>query len=256
MSEFAEVYHASAIGPRSVQQDAFFVAPEGHLIGVFDGHFSDGDRASRGASEALRSKYIDHGRDFTPTNLGADFDSVDVGLSGLDGGTTATLVSVGRNPLGDRVVNTAWVGDSPAYLLNPASQYPVGRALRLTSPHDATNWREVQRMDEEGIANDGVYFFHKGVGGLMVSRALGGSGMPSVISKPEMSTVVCAEGRERLLVVCSDGVVNYTTEREFIGEILDLHQQGRRFGKAIIDLADKYSQLTGDNATLVVAVLS
>ena len=46
-------------------------------------------------------------------------------------------------------------------------------------------------MDEELLQNDGVYFFHKGVGGLMVSRALGGSGVPSVINKPEMSTVVC-----------------------------------------------------------------
>ena len=52
------------------------------------------------------------------------------------------------------------------------------------------------------------------------------------------------------------GRVSIILQNENLLEILDLHQQGRRFGKAIIDLADKYSQLTGDNATLVVAVLS
>jgi serine/threonine protein phosphatase PrpC len=119
-------------------------------------------------------------------------------------GTTATVCLV-RQERGERVLYTANVGDSKAYLI---SSFGV---RQITYEHKGTDPREQQRIQEMG----GICIAGRVSGSLAVTRALGDWQMKGdgVISRPHVERYTLTVD-DRLLVIASDGLWDVVQEHE------------------------------------------
>ncbi len=254
-----EIGAAMTQGPRDTLQDVYHVIETGELscfASVFDGHGPNGDVA---ASRAVEHMY-NLGTDI-PDNMTGTFASIDRSIRNIPwvrGATTATTVKV--RPFTDgqgrlfKKVTTNNVGDSTALLVDPNDPFRVGGIVHLTADHDGSNQAEVERMAQAGYVYDGHYFRPLScVSGIMISRSLGESDFPGVIPTPYWSQALSRA--ERLLLVTSDGVVRFGTQRDAIEMMCEDFRQGMPMGKIATRLVEEFATITRDNATAIVAHL-
>lgn len=263
MNIFTDYGSWQSQGPRDEQQDRFRIMPDQGVLAVFDGHGRDGAQAAQIAAANLTGNfrpYFDKDELIIPSpNLTRHFGQLSSKMSGLRGGTTATVIGVTPVYPYDsfRTITANNVGDSPAYLIDPRHPDRENGILRLTEHHDATNFKEVSRMRKLGHGvfqnyEDGPQYFHNGRGGgIMISRALGDHDTPGLISTPSFNS--WQSRAERILLVATDGVLNEDTTDSAIEETLRLFRRHRRMYEIAQALVDTYSYDTNDNATALVA---
>lgn len=266
----SHVGRGQLLGRRSAQQDFADVVPfacagNGALVVVTDGHSVDGARAATvAAGRIARDVVAANSRDepvFRDAFLAAHRDLLQ---AGVDGGTTATCVSVHA----DKLV-TAWVGNGEARVVTAD-----GGLVTLAIPHEYGVHRgETARLDASGAAiehPDAWVTSHGmptgerpkrgrvsiGNASLEMTRVLGDPEFdPHVLHEPELHEHV-RRHEDRWLIVATDGVwhaAKRTSKRNRIGQVI---AQSLTAGEA----ATKLAALLGtwridDNATFVIVDL-
>ncbi|KAJ3108137.1 hypothetical protein HDU97_002049 [Phlyctochytrium planicorne] len=210
-----------------VEEDVFEGSPRADLFAVFDGHGSDGGKASHYVKsvfpKVLRSLRKDFDRDpveamktayQTVNSMLTDNSAIDTYMSG----TTAVLLVC--LPEEDRVI-VANVGDSRV-LLGKSATGPKGNcweAVQLTTDHTCSNPTELDRVKSSGArieqlqvgeAKDGPLRIFKGTlpyPGLVVTRSLGDAvaGRLGVLCEPEVA-VINVRQEDRFFVLGTDGL--------------------------------------------------
>ncbi|KAJ3411754.1 hypothetical protein HDV05_001765 [Chytridiales sp. JEL 0842] len=221
------------IGRRSSQQDDYLIqhdvfgdSPKATLFAVFDGHGSEGGKASRYVKtifpEVLHSLRSQFTRDVTSC-LKEAYATVNTMLSensAIDtymSGTTAALLIVLEDE-GRAVI--ANVGDSRV-LLGKYSEGGGGKlvGVQITTDHTCNNPQELDRVKSMGArieqlqigeAKDGPLRIFKGTlpyPGLVVTRSLGDAvaGRLGVLCEPEVIDIKVS-GSDRFFVLATDGL--------------------------------------------------
>ncbi len=248
------------LGRRNTLQDDYYATAEelSCFAAVFDGHGRSGDAVANRATEAMGMLGSNIPADMTETFAGID--QTIQNIPWISGGTTATTVRV--RPLVDKQgrlfkeIITNNVGDSPALLVDPRDPFREGGTIQLSTYHDVSNQDEVERMRAAGYDLNGKYFRSRRDGNyndIMVSRAIGDRDLPGLISCPSRSRLFSRA--ERLLLVASDGVLRPETQRAVIETMCQDFRLKAPMGHIATHLAEKFANITGDNATAVVAHL-
>lgn len=210
---------------RNNMEDAACVVDLGTslLVGVFDG--LRGARSSTFAAHMLLATIASElqqvqkdGETDPATAILKAFEAIQAKLRRLDPaiscGTTATIALVS-----DKMVNLAWLGDSPAWLFQDAAAQP---ARLLINPHHPDREDEQMRIvahggsvgREEKMLESGEtvpwgplrVFAADGAGGIALTRALGLPALaPVITSEPELN---CSDKtlQGQFLCLATDGV--------------------------------------------------
>lgn len=235
-------------GERSDMQDTYFVRHDGRVMAVFDGHGPDGGVAAERAVDF----FSDTWDRYTAMNRTEQFIECDREMADLDGGTTATVAEVVSYGANEHVVVVHNVGDSPAYVVDPArdGQSPI----EISAYHNVDNMQEANRMEREGVGVFGRYFEVSRVGLLMVSRALGDHACRGVIARPSKYVERLAGGQ--LIVVASDGVLAEKTQDGVLEQIIKSDRDGKSLDKMTREAIDLAVPQTHDNATIILGKVS
>ena len=100
-----------------------------------------------------------------------------------------------------------WVGDSPAFLYTPES--PESSDLqnnirKLIIPHSTENPAEIERIEASGAMIIEIQGQKRVNGELGITRALGNSGGPTTIPKPDAKLI--PKTPNSIILLCSDGI--------------------------------------------------
>lgn len=224
----------SEVGPRENNEDAAFASPRLAAVADGVGGATSGEVASRLAIDkiiSLDKRRLEHPLQQELTTAVADANAViefvisyDPKLTGM--GTTLTAVALSNE--GEYLV--ANVGDSRTYL------HRDGQLLRLTRDHSL-----VQMLIDRGALSEEDARRHPQRS--VVLEALDGVERPL----PPVQRVRACHG-DRLLL-CSDGVTDYVSDREIEQELLiqDAGMAVRRIARLALEHGGR------DNVTAVVA---
>jgi len=240
------VTHATNLGQRSEQQDAFirsFDSKYGTLLGVFDGH--GGDEASKLCAKHVSSHFFEclDGAVLSELALGDTLINAANNLRHYDAGTTASLAYL---PLAEDAVYTAVIGDSPII---------VGqRGLFWLSPQHNVRSNVAERTAAQmrgGSYSQGYIWNGFSGPGLQMSRALGDAAMGKVISNvPDIKRLEVSE--YDFVLVGSDGL--FDPRNEDTDKAAQTLVEKIQSGATAEDLvAYALSVPTGDNVTAVLA---
>lgn len=260
------------LGKRSAQQDYADVVPfpragNGALVVVTDGHSVDGALAAKLSATRIANDVVASGRRDASTYRDAFLAAHrDLLLAGVDGGTTATCVSIHA----DKLV-TAWVGNGEARIVTAD-----GDLVTLAIPHEYGVHRgETARLDRSGAAIEfpGAAWASShgtppaderprrgrvsiGRASLEMTRVLGDAEFdPHVLHEPEVREHVRRQ-EDRWLIVATDGLwhaAKRTSKRNRVAQAIAQ-------SLTAADAADRLSTLLGtwridDNATFVIVDL-
>jgi protein phosphatase 1K len=235
------IYEASAMGDRKSMQDVMCskIVGDTAYLGVFDGHGESGGEVAEEAASLFqeRIEQSDPGLDFK-SKLGVVISCFEDAATrmkdlpiALASGTTATVALVEEGQLA-----IAYVGDSEAVY------YPdKGEPIKLVEPHSKNNQKEVARCERLGYPLKAKYFG----GELAVSRALGDTELPFVISTPDIYQIQIEQ--PGTLVLASDGVWGPAARSNHMAV-----QKVEALGRLPIALVAVGSQRTKDNASAIV----
>ena len=92
-----------------------------------------------------------------------------------------------------------WVGDSPAFLYTPDHN----DIQKLIIPHSTENPVEIERIESSGAMIIEVQGQKRVNGELGITRALGNSGGPTTITKPDSKLINASNS---IILLCSDGI--------------------------------------------------
>lgn len=201
---------ASTTGARhSNNEDRVFVAKDGAIVGVCDGH------GGMTAAEFVAKRYpqlIHAGLSTRDAFLKVDRETCEnVAENGFLGSTLITVEVV----RGEKLI-VAHVGDSRAMVVDA-----LGRAATLTNDHSPNRPDERNRIEKMG----GCVIKRRVNGVLSVSRAIGDTAIKSlVVAEPDITEYALA-GNEQLLIVASDGMWKYVTEQQVTDYLASLPLQ-------------------------------
>lgn len=267
----SHVGRGQLLGRRNAQQDfadvvPFVCAGNGALVVVTDGHSVDGECAAKLSAKRIARDVIASGRrdeaSFREAFLAAHRDLLN---AGVDGGTTATCVSVHA----DKLV-TAWVGNGEARIVTAD-----GGLATLAIPHEYGIHRgETARLDASGAAiefPDDVWASSHGTprgarpkrgrvsignASLEMTRVLGDPEFePHVLHEPELHEHV-RRHEDRWLIVATDGVwhaAKRTSKRNRIGQAVAQSLTASEAAARLTALLGTWR--LDDNATFVVVDL-
>ena len=97
-----------------------------------------------------------------------------------------------------------WVGDSPAFLYTPESSDLQNNIQRLIIPHSTENSAEIERIEASGAMIIEIQGQKRVNGELGITRALGNSGGPTTIPKPDVKLI--PKTANSIILLCSDGI--------------------------------------------------
>ncbi|KAJ3209920.1 hypothetical protein HDU67_005812 [Dinochytrium kinnereticum] len=277
--------YSTDIGRRTVQQDEYLIVddlfvgePRAKLFAVFDGHGSDGGKASgyvkkifpevlrsvknefmRDPAEAMKSTYS------TVNSMLTDNSAIDTYMSG----TTAVVLILLEDE--DRAV-IANVGDSRILLgrIEESSKGSRWQAHQLTtSDHTCSNPVELDRVKSSGArieqlqigeSKDGPLRIFKGTlpyPGLVVTRSLGDAvaGRLGVLCEPEV-TVSTINSNDRFFVLGSDGLWDGIDSADVVS-LVGKHKNPQKASNALTEsaLAGMDARNLDDNITNIVIFL-
>ncbi|KAI9348762.1 phosphatase 2C-like domain-containing protein [Zopfochytrium polystomum] len=209
-----------------VQEDVFEGSPAASLFGVFDGHGSEGGKASTFTRQIFPEVLRRHKDEFLDdpvealkavfrdvnTQL-AENDAIDTYMSGT---TAVVLICLEAD---DRVV-IANVGDSRVLLGRKEGDDDAWAAVQLTTDHTCSNPDELSRVKSSGARieqltigedKDGPLRIFKGTlpyPGLVVTRSLGDAvaGRLGVLCEPEVIDMKVNPKRDRFFILGTDGL--------------------------------------------------
>ena len=92
-----------------------------------------------------------------------------------------------------------WVGDSPALLYTPDHN----DIQKLIIPHSTENPAEIERIEASGAMIIEIQGQKRVNGELGITRALGNSGGPTTITKPDSKLINASNS---IILLCSDGI--------------------------------------------------
>ena len=92
-----------------------------------------------------------------------------------------------------------WVGDSPAFLYT----YDQNEIQKLITPHSTENPAEIERIESSGAMIIEIQGQKRVNGELGITRALGNSGGPTTIPKPDSKLINTSNS---IILLCSDGI--------------------------------------------------
>eukprot|EP00914_Ancora_sagittata_P022422 GHVO01044611.1.p1 GENE.GHVO01044611.1~~GHVO01044611.1.p1 ORF type:complete len:524 (-),score=62.65 GHVO01044611.1:228-1799(-) len=227
--------------PENPNQDDFFIFREdGYgLYGVFDGHGPYGHDVSNFVQthlpglllahpsfqdkplEALKSSFL---RVHSELAHSAHSHNFDCSLSG----TTATVILHRSVSATKGKLYVAHVGDSRAVLGRLDDDDKI-EAIDLTEDHKPNNEAEKARIHAsggqvkllEGDVPHRVFLKNKLYPGLAMSRAIGDTvgTQAGVIAEPDVTEFDITEGRDKFLVICSDGVWEFMESQEAVNVV-------------------------------------
>ena len=97
-----------------------------------------------------------------------------------------------------------WVGDSPAFLYTPESSDLQNNIQKLIIPHSTENPAEIERIEASGAMIIEIQGQKRVNGELGITRALGNSGGPTTIPKPDVKLI--PKTANSIILLCSDGI--------------------------------------------------
>ena len=97
-----------------------------------------------------------------------------------------------------------WVGDSPAFLYTSEPSEHHNIIQKLIIPHSTENSAEIERIEASGAMIIEIQGQKRVNGELGITRALGNSGGPTTISKPDVKLI--PKISDSIILLCSDGI--------------------------------------------------
>lgn len=241
-------------------------------IHIFDGHGERGEEAAEIAKNVFFNE-----REDTPADQLSDLfyqahDQIAAKPHLRGGGTTASAVDITYDISGTQTIHTAWVGDSPVFLVHPdIDKLRADRIVPLTpSLHNTDNVEEVARTQALGVEiydqRFGKYYPHPFNPelvhhiGLAVSRSLGDidiSRIAGTIPRPYVLKHVTEPERQKghLVIAGSDGVFHNDNELHVIANILMHYEYSKSLQKTAEYITRTMAKVSGDDSTLAIAQL-